>query len=122
MRNLLIRWGILTVAIGLTAKLVGGLHVIGGFWAYVWVAALFGLVNAILGPILRFIALPFTILTLGLFALIVNAALLGITAALSSHLAIKGFWTAVLAGLLITVFSALLNRVFIGRRPSRWRH
>jgi putative membrane protein len=54
-------------------------------------------------------------LTLGLFALVVNAALIGITAKLSTDLNIHGFWTAVLAAILIAVFSAVLN-VFVPDR------
>jgi len=60
-------------------------------------ALLFGLVNAILGPFLRLIALPFTLLTLGLFALIVNGVLVAITAGLSSKFDVGGFFSAFLA-------------------------
>ena len=55
----------------------------GGFFTYLWIALLFAVVNAILGPILHLLALPITAITLGLFALVVNAALVGITAALT---------------------------------------
>ena len=118
MRSFLIRWGVIGLAIGLTDKIVGGLHVKGGFWSYVWVAAIFGLVNAILGPILKIISLPLTIITLGLFALVVNAVLLLIAAALSSKLSIDHFTTAVVAGLFISIFSAVLNRIL---GPARHR-
>jgi putative membrane protein len=120
MQRFLIRWAILAVAIALTAKIVGGLKVTGGFWAYVWVAAIFGLVNAFLGPVLHLLALPLTILTLGLFALIVNAVLLSIAAAISSHLSIDGFATAVWAALLIAIFSTLMNRFLLDRQG--WAH
>jgi putative membrane protein len=73
--------------------------------AYFWVALEFALVNAVLGPVIRLFSLPFVILTLGLFLLVINAALLGITAALSSHLSVNGFGTAVVGGFLIALFS-----------------
>ncbi len=111
LRTILARWAILAVAIALTTKLVSGVEVKGGFWGYVWVAAVFGVVNAFIGPVLRLLALPLTILTIGLFALVVNAALLAITAAVSGHLTVDGFWSAVVAALLIAVFSAVLNHV-----------
>ncbi len=111
LRAILVRWAVLAVAVALTAKLLAGVDVTGGFWGYVWVAALLGIVNAFLGPILHLLALPFTVLTLGLFALVVNAALLGITAGLSDSLQVDGFWTAVLAALIITVVSTVLNRL-----------
>jgi putative membrane protein len=66
---------------------------------------LFSLVNAVLGPLFRLISLPLIVLTLGLFLLVVNAALLAITAGLSSHLDVDSFGAAVLGGLLIALFS-----------------
>ncbi len=70
------------------------------------------MVNLILGPLFHIISFPLIILTLGLFLLVVNAALLAITAGLSSHLDIDGFWSAVLGGLLIAVFSWLAELIF----------
>jgi putative membrane protein len=72
-----------------------------GTW--LWIALIFAVVNAIVGPVLRLLSLPFVLLTLGLFLLVVNAALLGITAALTDRLQIDGFGTAVLGGLLLAV-------------------
>ena len=72
---------------------------------YLWVALLFAVVNSIVGPVVRLLSLPFVVLTLGLFLLVVNAALLGITAALSSRLEVDGFTTAVVGGFLIALFS-----------------
>src|ERR671916_3122601 len=65
---------------------------------YLWVALLFAVVNAVVGPILRLLSLPFVLLTLGLFLLVINAALLGITAALTDRLSIDGFVTAIIGG------------------------
>lgn len=100
---------VLTAAIWLTAWLLPDVTVRGGFLTYLWIAVLFALVNAVIGPILRIVAFPLTVLTLGLFALVVNAALVGITAKLSANFDIDGFWPAVFAAILIAVFSALLN-------------
>ncbi len=123
MTRFLLRWASLALAIGLTDWILSGLRVTGGFWAYVWVAAVFGLINAFLGPILRLLTFPITILTLGLFALVVNAVLLLIAAAASSRLTIDHFLTAVIAGLLISLFSTILNRLLVDRRGhARRRH
>jgi putative membrane protein len=100
---------VLAAAIWLTAWLLPNVTIEGGFFTYLWIALLFALVNAILGPILHLISLPITMITLGLFALVVNAALVGITAALSPDFNIDGFFTAVLAAVLISVFSWLMN-------------
>ncbi len=70
---------------------------------FLWVALLFAVVNAVVGPLLRLLSLPFVVLTLGLFLLVVNAALLGLTAALSDRLQVDGFGTAVIGGLVLAV-------------------
>ena len=113
--RILLRLLVLTAAIWFTTWLVPDITVTGGFFTYLWIAVLFALVNAFIGPILHLVALPLTILTLGLFSLVVNAALVGITAALSKDFSIDGFWVAVLAALLISIFSAVLN-VFVPDR------
>src|SRR4051794_21698368 len=100
-----IRLVVLAVAVWLTAWLLPDVSVTGGVFTYLWIAILFALVNTILGPILHLLALPITALTLGLFALVVNAALVGITAALSPDFSIDGFFTAVAASILISIFS-----------------
>jgi putative membrane protein len=107
--RIVVRLLVLAAAIGLTTWLLPDVTIHGGFFTYLWIALLFALVNAILGPILHLIALPITAITLGLFALVVNAALLGITAALSPDFSINGFFTAVVAALLISLFSWLMN-------------
>jgi putative membrane protein len=118
LQKLLLRWAALTLAVWLAAAVVPGVHVHGGFWTYVWVALLFGLVNAILGPILRIIALPFTLLTLGLFALVVNGVLVAITAGLSEKFDVGGFFSAFLAALVISLVSMVLNRFTSGKSRS----
>src|SRR3954467_9607590 len=115
----LLRWlarlVILAVIIGLVAKLVPGIHTHGSIWGLLWISVIFSIVNAVLGPVFKLLSLPLIVLTLGLFLLVVNAALLGITAALSSHLDVDGFGSAVLGGLLIALFSWLLEWVLPGR-------
>jgi putative membrane protein len=70
---------------------------------YLWIGLLFGVVNAIVGPILRLLSLPFVVLTLGLFLLVVNAALLGLTALITDRLEVDGFLTAVIGGLILAI-------------------
>ena len=103
---------VLAVIIYAVTRLVDGIDVLpnadgtlGSTGTYLWVALLFAVVNAIVGPVVRLLSLPFVVLTLGLFLLVVNAALLGITAALSDRFTVDGFVPAVLGGLLIAVFS-----------------
>jgi putative membrane protein len=72
---------------------------------YLWIGLLFGVVNAVVGPVLRLLSLPFVVLTLGLFLLLVNAALLGLTAAISDRLTVDGFVTALVGGLILAIVS-----------------
>jgi putative membrane protein len=76
---------------------------LGEFGTYLWIALIFGVVNAVVGPILRLVGFPFVILTLGLFLLVINAAVLGLTAALTDRLSIDGFVTALIGGLILAV-------------------
>lgn len=119
--RLIVRLVVLAVVIGFVAWLVPGIHVHGGFKSLLWIAVLFSVVNMILGPIFHLLSLPVIILTLGLFLLVVNAALLGITAALTRDLDIDGFGAAVLGGFLIAVFSWLAELLLPARLSSRGR-
>ena len=76
---------------------------LGVYGTYLWIGLLFGVVNAIVGPILRLLSLPFVLLTLGLFLLVINAALLGLTALITDRLEIDGFVTALLGGLILAI-------------------
>lgn len=84
---------------------------LGEFGTYLWIALIFGVVNAVVGPILRLLSLPFVLLTLGLFLLVVNAALLGLTAALTDRMTIDGFGTALVAGLILAVAGWLADQL-----------
>jgi putative membrane protein len=108
---------VLAVIIYAVTRLVSGITVVATgaqidrIGTYLWVALLFAVVNSVLGPVLRLLSLPFVLLTLGLFLLVVNAALLGITAALSERFSVDGFWSAVAGGFLIAVFSWIAELV-----------
>lgn len=106
---LLIRWAILTAAISAAAWLFAGVEVNGGFWSYVWVAAILGLVNTIVRPVLIVLTLPLTVITLGLFILVVNAMALGITDWLTTAIDIDGFGTTLLAAVVISLVSWALS-------------
>lgn len=109
LRGFLVNLVVIAIAVWVGAALVPGVEVEGGVLTYLWIALLFGIVNAILGPILHLLALPLTILTFGLFALLVNGALLAITAWISGdNLNVSGFWGTVLGALVISIVSAIL--------------
>ena len=117
--RLFIRLVVLAVIIGLVAKIVPGIHTHGSFLWLLWIALIFSVVNLVLGPLLHLLTLPLITVTLGLFLIIVNAALLGITAALTKHLSVDSFGAAVLGGLLIAVFSWLAELLLPPFRKGR---
>jgi putative membrane protein len=84
--------------------------------AYLFIGLIFGLVNAFVRPIVSFLSLPITILTLGLFTIVINAAMLYLTSWISSYTPVNFtidsfFWTAVLAAIIITVISLVADRI-----------
>jgi putative membrane protein len=109
---LLIRIGITMAGFGVTAWLLDGMDMSGGFWGYLWVAILFGLVNAVVGTFLRILTLPLTLITLGLIAVLVNAVLLGITDWLTDNLTIDEFWwTTIWASIILAIVVVILEFV-----------
>lgn len=115
MQNLVIRLFVNAIALWVAAQLVDGMELSGEFWSVVLVAAVFGLVNALIRPVMLLLSLPLLVLTLGLFTLVVNALVLLLTAALVGALTVEGFWAALLGSLLISVVSFLFSVVLPDR-------
>ena len=84
---------------------------LGEVGTFLWIALIFAVINAVVGPILRLLSLPFVLLTLGLFLLVINAALLGITAAVTDRLTVDGFGAAILGGLLLAVGGWIADQI-----------
>lgn len=108
-KPLLVAWIITAVAIAIAAAIVPSVEIDGGVLALLGVALLFGLVNALLGTLLRFLTLPINVITFGLFALVVNGVLLVITAGLSDSLEVGGFVAAIIAACLISLLSTVMS-------------
>jgi putative membrane protein len=107
-KQLIVVWLVVAASIAIAAALVPSVEIDGGVVSLLGVSLLFGLVNALVGPLLRLISLPLTMLTLGLFGLVVNGALLAITAGLTDALDVGGFLATVLAAVVISAVTALL--------------
>ncbi len=98
------------VAILIIAYLFPSLIWVDSFWAALVAAFLLGIVNAILRPILVFFTFPITILTLGLFLLVINGLMLWLVSALVRGFHVGGFWGAVIGAILISIVSWILSR------------
>ncbi len=108
----LVRLVINMIAILIIAYLFPGLVWVEGFWAALVAAFLLGIVNAILRPILVFFTLPITLLTLGVFLLVINGLLLWLVSALIKGFQVNGFWGAVLGSILISIVSWILSKFY----------
>ena len=116
--KLLIRWGALATAFWVATSVVAGIHVDGGLKTYLWVALIFGLINALLGGLIRLVTLPITFLSFGLFLVVINAATLQLTARWSDKLTIDNFWAAIFASLIISVVTSVLGKVLRSALPN----
>ncbi|CAN2245931.1 phage holin family protein [Candidatus Planktophila dulcis] len=106
---LLIRWAVLAFSMWIATLVVPGITVDGGLATYLWVALLFGLINSVFGSIIKVLTFPVSIVTFGLFLFVVNAAMLSLTARWSEKLEVTGFWSALLASLIISVITTLFK-------------
>ncbi len=113
MRNFAIRVIINAVAIAITASLLSGVHVANNdIGTLLIIGLVFGIVNAIVRPILIFLTCPAVIVTLGLFLLVINGLMLMLTANLiPERLQIDGFGTAVLAGIIMGILGMIMESV-----------
>ena len=109
--KLLVRWAALALSFWVATALIPGIDVKGGFTTYLWVALLFGLLNATLGSLLKLLTLPAVILTLGLFLVVVNASMLMLVARWNDKLDVNNFWSAIFAAIIISVITRLVSTV-----------
>lgn len=117
---ILIRWLFISSALAMAAAVVPDVVITGGLLGLLGVAAVFGLVNAIIGPIARLLAVPFNVITFGLIALVVNGALLALTAGLSRNMDVGGFLQTMLAAFVVTLVAAVAQFILTGgsARPA----
>ena len=92
--RLLVAWGINAAALWLADALFGSVR-IHGAWAYIIGAAVLGIANAVIKPILALLTLPLIILTLGIFLLAINIAMVALAEWIAPNFSIDGFWTYV---------------------------
>jgi uncharacterized membrane protein YvlD (DUF360 family) len=116
MVRLLANWMVMAAAVWVATALLPGIEVHGGFVTYLALSLLFGLVNAVVGPLLHLVALPLSVFTVGGSALVVNGVLLLLTAGLSARLDVVGLGSAVLGSLVISIVTTVIELLV---RPIR---
>ena len=112
MKHFLLTWLGTAVALLITAKIVPGI-ILSGFTAALMAAIVIGLVNAIVRPILQNLALPITLITLGLFTFVINGLTLWIASSITpgSGFEIRGFIPAFLGSIVLSIVSGIINQV-----------
>jgi len=108
MRKWIINLLISTGAVYFAAWLLDGIHV-GGFMSAIFVALVLGFLNRFVKPILKILTIPITVITLGLFLLVLNVLMIYITAWIVPGFAVNGFWTALIFALIVGVINYLLR-------------
>lgn len=121
--NFVLRWLITAAAVWVAAELLGGIH-LEGWRSTLIVALILGLLNVYIKPILVIAGLPALVMTLGLFLIIINTALLGLTAWIagkfdSIHFAIDGFWDAFWGAIIISLVSWLISLIVKPKKLAR---
>jgi putative membrane protein len=117
MNKFFIRWFINVVALYAAIAIVPGIHPQSANWlSFIWLALIFGLLNALLRPLLKFLTCPLIILTLGVFTLVINTFLFWLAGVVGTNFGvgftIDGFWPAFLGGLVVSFVSIVLTMIF----------
>lgn len=117
MNRLIIRWAINAIALYVAISIVPGIHAQNTHWTAIFgLAIIFGLLNALLRPLLKLLTCPLILLTLGAFTLVINTFMFYLAGAIGASLGIgfqvSGFWSAFLGGIVTSLVSIALSLVF----------
>jgi len=117
MNRFLIRWAINAVALYVAIAIVPGIHTQSSGWlSIIWLALIFGVINAILSPLLKFLTCPLILLTLGLFTWVINAILFWLAGRIGEAFGVgftlHGYWPALLGSLVVSLVSVVLSLFF----------
>ncbi len=107
-----LHWAVSAIALLVTAKLMKG-WTVKGFGSALIAAAVIGVAQAIVWPILIVLTLPINILTLGLFTFVVNGAVLKLCAALLDGFDIDGWWSAIIGALILAILSTIFHYALV---------
>lgn len=128
MTKFLLRWVINAIALYLAVLLLPGIDLESGLVSIVWLALIFGLINALFRPLLKFLTCPLIILTLGLFTLVINTFLFWLTSIIGQSFGLAliindpVWWNAFLGGLIVTIVSVAMTMILKDELKGRsWK-
>ena len=123
--TLVVRLLVNAAALWVATRIVPGVTYRGDALPFLGVALVFGIVNAFIRPVAKLLTFPIIILTLGIFALVVNGLMLWLTSALSGALGlgfhVRGFWAALVGALVVSLVSTLLSLIVVDRSDATRR-
>ncbi|WP_432664033.1 phage holin family protein [Wukongibacter baidiensis] len=108
MRKFILRWISMAVSLIVIARLFDNIY-IAGFSTALWAAAIFGIANTIIKPILVILTLPVNILTLGLFTFVINGMILKLSAGIVSGFNVGGLFGAIIASIILSIVNILIT-------------
>ncbi|HLO31059.1 MAG TPA: phage holin family protein [Anaerolineales bacterium] len=118
MTKFILRWAINAIALYLAVLLLPGrIGLQSGLISILWLALIFGLINALFGPLIRLLTCPLILLTLGLFTLVINTFLFWLTSVIGQRFGLglvindPVWWNAFLGGLIVTVVSVIMTMI-----------
>ena len=117
MTKFVLRLAINAIALYLAVWLLPGLDLTGGVVSLLWIALIFGVVNALLGPLLKFLSCGLILLTLGLFTLVINTFLFWLTSVISQSFGLgliiydPIWWNAFLGALVVSIVSFIMSMI-----------
>jgi putative membrane protein len=109
-----LNWFLGALALWLVARIIPGIYV-RDFGAALIATIVIGIVNAIVGPVLKFLGFPFIFLTLGLFLLVIDAALLKLASLFTPGFEVRGFFAAVFGSVVLTLLNYVLRALVYAR-------
>jgi putative membrane protein len=117
MTKFILRWLINAIALYLAILLLPGIDLQSGLISIIWLALIFGLINALFRPLLKFLTCPLIILTLGLFTLVINTFMFWLTSIIGQSFGLAliindpVWWNAFLGGLIVTIVSVAMSMI-----------
>ena len=116
--RLLLNWVLSAIAVWIVSKLVPGVHVSGPAAALIAALAI-GFINATLGFVLKIITFPLTLLTLGVFWLVINALMLELASALVPGFQVRGFFAAFVGAIVLSLVNLVLKAIVMPAQEKR---
>jgi putative membrane protein len=110
LQHILVGWLVSALALWIVAQIIPGIE-LRGFGAALVATIVIAIVGAVLGPVLKFLLFPVTLLTLGLFLLVINALLLKLASLFTPGFAVRGFLAALLGSVVLTIVTAVLRHM-----------